>query len=154
MNRRRFIHTNLIMATALGVPSLGRAAESDLIYVSPLHADGSLSSCQAEVWYVEAGGSYYVVTASDAWRAQAVGRGLTRAQVWVGNVGQWKSAGGAYKDLPGKVAAAALESDATTRAAVLARFGEKYAAGWGTWGPRFRNGLSDGSRVMLRYSDT
>ena len=34
---------------------------------------------------------------------------------------------------------------------VLQRLGKKYADEWATWGPRFRNGLASGQRVMLRY---
>ena len=33
----------------------------------------------------------------------------------------------------------------------LEAFGAKYADEWGSWGPRFRDGLADGSRVLLRY---
>ena len=127
-------------------------AESDLIYVTPLHGDGRESTCQAEVWFVADGsGGAYVVTASDAWRARAVKNGLARARVWVGDVGVWRDSGGAYRKLPGMEVRGALVSDPAEHERVLERFGEKYTLGWVMWGPRFRNGLAEGSRVMLRY---
>ena len=126
-------------------------AESDLIYVTPLHADGRESSCQAEVWFTADDGDAYVVTASDAWRARAVRNGLSRARVWVGDVGVWTRSDGAYRELPGMEARASLITDAEEHDRVLDLFGGKYRLEWAIWGPRFRNGLADGSRVMVRY---
>lgn len=126
-------------------------AESELIYVTPLHRDGRESTCQAEVWFVASGDAAYVVTASDAWRARAVRRGLTRARVWVGDVGVWTDSAGGYRQLPRADAEAALIDDPAEHARVLEIFGGKYSLEWIIWGPRFRNGLADGSRVMLRY---
>jgi hypothetical protein len=41
--------------------------------------------------------------------------------------------------------------DADSQTSVLDAMGDKYPLEWVIWGPRFRNGLADGSRVMLRY---
>jgi hypothetical protein len=127
-------------------------AESALIYITPLKQDGSESSCQAEVWFQLHDGAMYVVTSSKAWRAVAVGKGRSSARVWVGDVGQWKSADGKYRALPVVTTQAALVGDKGVQTAVLAKMGAKYSAEWSTWGPRFNDGLADGSRVMLRYT--
>ena len=71
--------------------------------------------------------------------------------LWVGDVGQWQRSDGEYKNLPSLVASGGHVEDAAEQARVLQIFGSKYADEWGTWGPRFSNGLADGSRVMLRY---
>lgn len=126
-------------------------AESNLIYVTPLHRDGRESTCQAEVWFVAEGADAYVVTASDAWRARAAKNGLTRARVWVGDVGVWSDSGGAYRKLPRMDAEVAVIEDPAVPARLLEVFGDKYSLEWIIWGPRFRNGLADGSRTMLRY---
>jgi hypothetical protein len=125
--------------------------ESDLIYLTPLHSDGRESTCQAEVWFVADGHDAYVVTASDAWRARAVRSGLSRTRAWVGDVGVWSQADGAYRDLPTADLRGSLVTAPAEHARVLALFGAKYSLEWVMWGPRFRNGLADGSRVMLRY---
>jgi len=127
-------------------------AESDLVYVTPLRSNGRESSCQAEVWFVADGGDAVVVTASDAWRARAVNQGLDRARVWVGDVGVWTDADGAYKALPSTVASASMITDPAEHARLLEVFGDKYSLEWIIWGPRFRNGLKEGSRVMIRYA--
>ncbi len=139
------------------LPIWGRAEQtpeetSDLIYLTPILSDGSESRCQAEVWFQAHEGALYVVTARDAWRAEAVRRGLNTARVWVGDVGVWSNSDGRYRQLPSREVAAAFVSDQAVQEAVLDKMGSKYRMSWLLWGPRFRNGLEDGSRVMLRYS--
>ncbi len=153
MQRREFLIGTGATALLAGASGLALAAEkeSEWIYLSPFKSDGSLSRCQAEVWFVGDEGNFYVVTAADAWRAEAPRRGLTRTQVWVGMAGMWQRSDGAYLKLPSLQAQASLVGNAGEHARLLTRFGDKYSGEWGTWGPRFRNGLADGSRVMLRY---
>ena len=122
---------------------------SSLVYLTPIKSDGKLSSCQAEVWYVMLGRDMYVCTATSSWRAQAPRRGLSKAKIWVGDLGNWRNAD--YKSLPEADATASIEADNDTLELVLGQFGLKYPAEWGTYGPRFRGGLADGSRTMLRY---
>jgi len=142
-----------VRAAAGGSSALQAAmAESDLVYVTPLHGDGAESSCQAEVWFVADAGDAVVVTASDAWRARAVGRGLDRARLWVGDVGVWSDSDGAYRALPSTVAGASMITDPAEHERLLEVFGDKYSLEWIIWGPRFRNGLKEGSRVMIRYT--
>ena len=126
-------------------------AESPLIYLTPLQSSGAESRCQAEIWYAVHAGAMYVVTRTDAWRSEAIRRGLDRARIWVGDVGNWRRADGRYRNLPVVEATASVEMDAAGREQVLAAMGVKYADEWPTWGPRFRNALADGSRVMLKY---
>ena len=148
-------------AAAALLPMLGRAQtswrqaaeESSLIYLTPLQSNGAESSCQAEIWFAAVEGDFYVVTEADAWRSQAIGKGLTRTRIWVGDVGMWKDSDGAYKSLPMLEASAAQETDTAVQEKVLEAMGGKYSGdGWDRWGPRFRTGLAEGSRVMLRYS--
>ena len=44
-----------------------------------------------------------------------------------------------------------METDVSTQERVLKAYKEKYNTGWLFWSRRFRNGLKEGSRVMLRY---
>lgn len=131
--------------------SEGALYDSALVYITPLHASGKESTCHAEVWFVYFEGAIYVVTASDAWRARAVRAGLDRARLWVGEFGVWTRSDGAYRSAPQIEARAELPDDALLQTRVLAEFGKKYSREWQVWGPRFRNGLADGSRVMIRY---
>jgi len=163
-SRRRFLQHSTLAGAALLLAGrghgdhheLGTAAmalrESPLIYVSPLRSDGTLSRCQAEVWFYGQGTTAFVVTAAEAWRARAVARGLDRARVWVGDVGVWRRSDGAYRGLPHFDAVVGTIDDPALHRELLPRFGEKYAdSGWRRWDDRWRQGLADGSRVMLQY---
>lgn len=126
-------------------------AQSPLVYVSPLRSDGSESTCHAEVWFVTDGDDVLIVTTRDRWRARAVQRGLRQARLWVGDFGVWKKSD-RFRTGPHFVARASLESDPHVRERALERYGRKYAQqGWQKWGPRFRQGFADGSRVLIRY---
>lgn len=72
--------------------------------------------------------------------------------IWVGDVGVWSDSDGAYRELPGATASVSLVEDPAEHKRLLEKFGDKYSLEWVLWGPRFRNGLADGSRVMLRYA--
>jgi hypothetical protein len=139
--------------TAETLPEATRAAltESDTVYITPLKANGQESRCHAEVWFVSDANGLFVVTASNAWRAAAVRKGLTRARLWVGEFGEWQKSNDRFRKAPGFDATAKLETTKDVHEQALNAFGKKYTAEWLVWGPRFRDGLADGSRVLLRY---
>jgi hypothetical protein len=139
-------------ASALSEAARAALGASPLVYVSPLKSDGSESACHAEVWFAADGDDALVVTASGRWRARAIEKGLDRARLWVGDLGVWARSGGGFRTAPTYVAKASLERDAAAHERALALFGKKYPAEWGEWGPRFRAGLADGSRVLIRYA--
>jgi len=154
MNRRQCLlaaGSALVLAVPLRAREMPAAAGSSrLIYLTPIRSDGRESRCQAEIWFVQDAQDLYVVTAQDAWRAEAVRRGLTGARIWVGDVGTW-SRGGKHTTLPMLDASASQVGNRGTHERILALFGKKYTSEWSTWGPRFKDGLEEGSRVMLRY---
>jgi hypothetical protein len=126
---------------------------SKLIYITPLKSDGKESACHAEVWFYADGADLLVVTNQELWRSQAIKRGLDRARIWVGDHGVWKSSHGAFRNAPSFLAQAEhISSDTEAVGRTLKAMGTKYAGeGWSTYGPRFKEGLADGSRVLLRY---
>jgi hypothetical protein len=161
MNRREHLKgLGTLLAAASLAPGSGHASgsatlpaaadRSRLIYISPLRADASESRCQAEVWFMREGDGLFVVTQADAWRARAIAVGRDMARIWVGDVGVW-SRNPEYRDLPSVLARASMVTDPALQAAMLEKFGGKYADEWPAWGPRWQKGLADGSRVMIRY---
>ena len=140
-------------ALAKPTPALLTAlAASPVVYLTPLRRNGSESRCHAEVWFVARGATVYVVTANTAWRATAIGQGMNRARLWAGDFGNWKQAGGKFRAAPGFVASGARVTDAKEIDQALDLYGSKYRVQWLLWSGRFHNGLKDGSRVMLRYT--
>jgi hypothetical protein len=158
LTRREFVIASAALALAprfaraQGLPTELESAlgESPLIYITPIKRDGSESSCHAEVWFAKDGDSALVVTGSDRWRAIAIGKGLTKARLWVGDHGGWRSSD-AWKKAPSFMADASIESSAAAHDHALSLFGSKYTREWGSWGPRFKNELASGKRVLIRY---
>jgi hypothetical protein len=165
LTRRRFLALSAAGAAAWALPRRAGAlafelpvatrdalARSPLVYVCPLKKDGSESTCHGEVWFVQDGTDVVVVTASDRWKAKALRRGLDRARLWVGDFGVWSRSGGRFKSGPTFLAQVSAPGEADVRERALAAYGKKYPDEWDKWGPRFRAGLADGSRVLLRYT--
>lgn len=143
----------LPLRAAAPIPAANKALEhSDLVYITPLKRDGSESRCHAEVWFVFDGHDVFVVTAAKAWRSRAIANGLNHARLWVGEYGNWQRANGKFRQAPELLAVAATVDDKAEQGRVLDLYGDKYRLEWMVWGPRFKDGLADGSRVMLRYS--
>jgi len=142
-------------APALDPKLLAALAQSPFVYVSPLRRDGQESSCHAEVWFAWIDGAAVIVTARDRWKARAVARGLDRARLWVGDRGPWKQLLGhdeGFRQAPYFDARAAFSTDAALLDRVLATFERKYPAEIGRWRDRMRQGVQDGSRVMVKYT--
>ena len=161
INRRNLIIASCSALVTATLPRVLTAAprptmqqsinSSDLIYLTPICSNGKESNCQAEVWFVPDGTDLYIVTAAEAWRAQAVKKGLTTARIWVGDLGQWRGTKGKYKTLPQFEATATEIVSADLKNKILDGFGKKYPVSWIVYESRFKDGLADGSRVMLRY---
>ncbi len=157
LNRRLFLQQTASLLAVATLPRIAsaNAAEalktSELVYLSPLRSDSSLSRCRGEVWFVQDGKDVMVVTRSVAWRAKAIQEGLDEAMLWVGEVGVWTRSNGRYKSLPSVKVRGRIESDPDAWESVLKLYKEKYQMSWTFWRRRFENGLADGSRTMLRY---
>jgi hypothetical protein len=157
LDRRNFLKaTTAIGFTGLFSPALADSIQdglknSDLVYLTTIKSNGQESKCQAEIWFVYDGAHIYVCTDTDGWRAQALDLGLNMTRVWVGDLGRWQRTKGKYKELPSLMAKCSIESDETEHKRVLDLFSDKYDLSWLAWGPRFRKGLANGSRTMLKY---
>lgn len=158
MRRRQLLIATLAIpvipaiAKTLTVAASDGLSESRLVYLTPLKSDGGESACQGEVWFAYAKDTIYVNTQADAWRVEAIRKGLADTRMWVGDVGMWRQADGAYKKLPKIRASGSIVEDSGEWDAVFPAFGEKYSDEWPTWGPRFKNGLENGSRTLLKYT--
>jgi hypothetical protein len=141
-------------AAALGPELVGALSKSPLVYISPLAKDGKESRCHGEVWFAWDRESVVIVTGKDAWKARALARGRERARIWVADFGRirWDAAG-KLATAPHFEARARIDSDPETFARVVPIYARKYPDEWAdTWEPRFRKGIADGTRVLIRYT--
>lgn len=130
-------------------------AESGLVYVSPLRSDGRESRCHAEVWFGWIDDSVVLITGAERWKSRALGSGLDRARIWVGDHGRWKKLVGhneAFRQAPSFEARAKAVKDDALLDRLLAAYEKKYPEEIGEWRDRMRSGYADGTRVLIRYT--
>jgi hypothetical protein len=135
----------------LAEASRAALATSDLVYLTPIKSNGEESFCHAEIWFAFDETDLFLCTSSEAWRARALAKGLNSVRLWVGEFGLWTKSEGKFRGAPELMARGTLVSDPAGIEHGLELLGAKYRVQWAVWGPRFRNGIADGSRVMLRY---
>lgn len=127
-------------------------ASSDLVYLSPIKSNGNLSRCQSEVWFVrDENGDILVASVTQAWRVEAVRKGLSMVRMWVGDYGVASKSEGRYLSLPSLSAEATIETNPDAYQRALKLFGAKYKTAWVFWRRRFTRGLQEGSRTLIRY---
>lgn len=166
IRRREFLGAGIGLALwPLSFPSraaagsLPESTESALVtspyvYVSPLRADGSESTCHAELWFGWIDGSVVVNVASDRWKARSLERGLDTVRIWVGDFGRWKGILGtndSFRQGPSFDARAEFLRDPAVLDRHLALYEEKYPGEIGRWRDPMRSGVKDGSRVLIGY---
>lgn len=123
-------------------------------YVSPLRSDGNESTCHGEVWFGWLDDRVVVITASERWKARALGRGLDRARIWVGDYGLWKRLGitnESFRKGPTFEARARKVTDPALLDRLMTEFRRKYPDEIGKWEAKMRAGFADGARTMIAY---
>ena len=139
-----------------GDPAVQAAlAKSGFVYVSPLLADGSESTCHGEVWFGHFDGAAVLITGATTWKARALARGLDRARVWVGDHGRWKqlvARNEAFRKAPHFDARASRVRDDALLEKLLAVYETKYPDEIASWRDKMRSGYHDGSRWLIRYA--
>jgi hypothetical protein len=140
-------------AWAVPTETLEALQSSQLVYISPLKTDGGESHCHGEVWFFWDQGAVVIGTSEGTWKARALAKGLSGARIWVGDFdrGQ-KGPEGPFRKGPSFLASAEWDTDPATFERLFEAFGKRYADEWGKWGPRFRSGYADGSRILIRYT--
>ena len=136
--------------------ALANALEkSPYVYISPLLADGAESTCHGEVWFGFLDGEVVIITSAKSWKARSIDRGFKRARIWVGDFGRWKQVVGRnerFREAPKYTARAEKFSDAAVVDELLALYEKKYPEEIANWRGPMREGVKDGSRVLIRYT--
>lgn len=121
-------------------PEVIRALEqSPYVYVSTQRKDGTFSP-PAEIWFMWDQGAVWMASPATAWRAKRIRAGRGSARIFVGK-----------KDGPMLTATGSFVRDPAAYDRLFSTFAEKYPDGWPRYEAKFREGLKDGSRVLMRY---
>lgn len=132
----------LVSAAIAGItPELRKGLEeSTYVYIASKRKDGSLSK-PAEIWFLWHEDALYVGTPPTSWRVKRIEAGRADAKIWVGK-----------PDGPAFEATGEIVKDAAIETVMMETFAKKYGSHWESYEERFRTGLADGSRVVVKYT--
>ncbi len=121
-------------------PETIRALEqSPYVYIATQRKDGTFSP-PAEIWFMWDQGAVWMASPATTWRAKRIRAGRGTARIFVGK-----------KDGPMLTATGTFVRDPAAYDRLYATFAKKYPDGWPRYEAKFREGLKDGSRVLMRY---
>lgn len=112
---------------------------SPYVYIASQRKDGTFGSA-AEIWFMYDQGAVWMASPPTAWRVKRIQAGRSTARIAVGS-----------KTGPTFTARGALVRDPAVYERLYATFAKKYPDRWPGYEARFRDGLKDGSRVLMRY---
>lgn len=121
-------------------PELQQALDSSkYVYIQSERKDGTLGQ-PAEIWFMHYNGAVWVASPTTTHRVKRIQAGQTKAKVWIG-----KTNGPAF-DAKGSIV-----TDPEVNKVLFDTFAKKYADGWSSFEKSFRDGLANGSRVLIKY---
>jgi hypothetical protein len=115
-------------------------ANSKYIYVATTRKSGALGK-PAEIWFLYHHGAVYVASPPTAWRVRRIKAGRTQAKIAVGK-----------PDGPVFMATGAVVNEPDVYPVLFATYAKKYGGDWPKYEDKFRTGLKDGSRVLIKYT--
>jgi hypothetical protein len=133
------------VAAAAAAADLSPAIKADLanskyIYVATTRKSGALGK-PAEIWFLYHNGAVYVASPPTTWRVRRIKAGRTQAKIAVGK-----------PDGPAFMATGAVVNEPDVYPVLFATYAKKYGDDWTKYEDRFRTGLKDGSRVLIKYT--
>ncbi len=128
-----------IAAAPLGPEIEHALASSTYVYIASERKDGSFGT-PAEIWFMWDDGAVWVASPPTSWRAKRIRAGRMKARITVGT-----------KNGPTFTAEGSFVRDPAVYERLFATYAKKYPDGWRSYEARFRDGLKNGSRVLMRY---
>ncbi|MFI5395262.1 MAG: hypothetical protein ACHQ9S_06980 [Candidatus Binatia bacterium] len=139
----------VMLAVALvGTPAqadLSAAVKADLansqyVYIATTRKGGSFGK-PAEIWFLYHKGAVYVASPPTTWRVRRIKAGRSQAKIAVGK-----------PDGPSFMATGALVNEPDVYPILFDTYAKKYPDGWPKFEEKFRSGLKDGSRVLIKFT--
>jgi hypothetical protein len=126
-------------ATELPVATRDQLESSTYVYISTQRKDGSFGK-PAEIWYLYHEGAVWVGTPPTTWRVKRIKHKRPNAKIAVGK-----------PDGPAFEAVGAIVKDPKVADLMFETYAKKYPDRWPGYAERFRTGMKDGSRVLVKY---
>ena len=150
--RRREMLKIITIATAIAIGWSGLSAASELpaavkdqlatskyVYIASQRKHGDFGK-PAEIWFMYHDGAVWVGTPPTSWRVKRIKRHRPNAKIAVGK-----------PDGPSFEAVGSIVKDSKVADRMFETYAKKYPDRWPGYAERFRTGMKDGSRVLVKY---
>jgi len=117
-----------------------KLASSTYVYISSQRKSGQFGK-PAEIWFMYHQGAVWVASPPTTWRARRIKAGRTAAKIAVGK-----------PDGPSFEATGSIVKDPEIYKALCETYAKKYPERWSSYEAKFRQGLADGSRLLIKYT--
>jgi len=115
-------------------------ANSKYVYIATTRKSGKLGK-PAEIWFLYHSGAVYVASPPATWRVRRIKAGRTQAKISVGK-----------PDGPSLTATGAIVNEPDVLPVMFETYAKKYPDDWPKFEDKFRTGLKDGGRVLIKYT--
>ncbi|MBI3770000.1 MAG: hypothetical protein HY271_16125 [Deltaproteobacteria bacterium] len=126
-------------ATELPAAIREQLTSSTYVYIATQRKDGSFSK-PAEIWFMYHDSAVWVGTPPTTWRVKRIKHRRPNAKIAVGK-----------PDGPSFDAVGSIVKDAKVADLLFETYAKKYPDRWPGYTERFKNGMKDGSRVLVKY---
>jgi len=109
------------------------------VYIQSSRKGGKLSK-PAEIWFFPYKGAVWVASPVTTHRVKRIKAGQTKAKIAIGK-----------PDGPSFNAKGSLVKDPEVNKVMFETYAKKYADGWSSYEKQFKDGLTDGSRTLIKY---
>jgi hypothetical protein len=126
-------------ATELPAAVRDQLASAKYVYIATQRKDGSFGK-PAEIWFMWHDGAVWVGTPPTTWRVKRIKHKRPNAKIAVGKA-----------DGPSFDAVGSIVKDAKVADLLRETYAKKYSDRWPGFAEKFKEGLKDGSRVLVKY---
>ncbi len=134
-----FIFTSPQQSAAFSADQQKALDSAKYVYIQSSHKDGKLSK-PAEIWFINYKGAVWVASPITTHRVKRIKAGHGKAKIAIGK-----------PDGPSFNAKGSIVKDAEVNKAMFESYAKKYADGWSSYEKQFKDGLTDGSRTLIKY---
>ena len=121
-------------------PELQKALDSSkYVYIQSTRKDGKLGK-PAEIWFMPYNGAVWVASPPTTYRVKRIQAGQAQAKIAIGKA-----------DGPSFNAKGSIVKDPAVNKAMFEAYAKKYTNEWQSYEQKFRDGLANGSRVLIKY---